>query len=69
MNETKQPHGPHQGQEILMSGKDLADAGAAMILIHGRGASAEDIMELSLHLPHPEAVYLAPRRQTIPGTL
>lgn len=61
MSEIKPVQGPHQGQEILHSGKALDDAQAAMILIHGRGAGAEDIMGLSLHLPHPDLVYLIPR--------
>lgn len=61
MSEIKPVQGPHQGQEILHSGKALDNAQAAMILIHGRGAGAEDIMDLSLHLPHPDLVYLIPR--------
>jgi predicted esterase len=53
--------GPHQGQPILQTGKPLADAKAAMILIHGRGADAESILELSTVLPHPDLAYLAPQ--------
>jgi predicted esterase len=61
MPETSHTKGPHQGQEILTSGQELDKAGAAMILIHGRGASAEDIMELSAYLPHPDLAYIVPR--------
>ena len=52
---------PHQGQPTLRAGVDLAEATSAMILIHGRGASAEDIMLLAGELPHPGMVYLAPQ--------
>jgi predicted esterase len=61
MPETTKAQGPHQGQEILTSGQTLETAEAALILIHGRGASPEDIMELSLYLPHPDLAYIAPR--------
>ena len=36
-------------------------AGAAMILVHGRGASAADIMTLGAELMHPGFAYLAPQ--------
>lgn len=52
---------PHQGQPTLRAGVDLAEATSAMILIHGRGASAEDIMLLAEELRHPGMVYLAPQ--------
>jgi predicted esterase len=41
----------------------LEEASAAMILIHGRGASAEDILSLSTHLDYPGVVYLAPQAE------
>jgi predicted esterase len=53
--------GPHQGQAVLEAGEQLAKAGAAMILIHGRGASAADIMTLGAELMHPGFAYLAPQ--------
>lgn len=52
---------PHQGQPIYTSGKPLAEAKAAMILVHGRGASALNILELAQELPHPDFIYLAPQ--------
>ena len=52
--------GPHQGHPVLQAGKPLAEAKAAMILIHGRGANAESILGLHTVLPHPDMVYLAP---------
>src|SRR5882672_5873938 len=53
--------GPHQGQIVLQAGEPLASAGAAMILIHGRGASAADIMTVGAELMHPGFAYLAPQ--------
>ena len=46
---------------VLSRGRSLEDAAAAMILVHGRGATAEDILELSRLLDHPGFVYLAPQ--------
>jgi len=53
--------GPHQGQPIYTAGKHLSDIQAAMILVHGRGASAPNILELANDLHHPEFAYLAPQ--------
>lgn len=53
--------GPHQGQPVLDAGEPLATARAAMILVHGRGASAADIMTLGAELMHPGVAYLAPQ--------
>ena len=53
--------GPHQGQPILTTGESLESAQAAMIMIHGRGASAEDILGLAAELKQTGFVYLAPQ--------
>lgn len=58
---SNQSIGPHQGQPRLHQGKPLAEAKAALILIHGRGASAQNILELSTVFPHPDMAYLAPQ--------
>jgi predicted esterase len=50
----------YQKQPVLQAGQPLAEAKAAMILIHGRGANAESILGLHTVLPHPEMIYLAP---------
>jgi len=42
-------------------GEPLATARAAMILVHGRGASAADIMTLGAELMHPGVAYFAPQ--------
>src|SRR5450631_4318286 len=53
--------GPHQGQPVLDAGEPLATARAAMILVHGRGASAADMMTLGAELMHPGVAYVAPQ--------
>jgi phospholipase/carboxylesterase len=53
--------GPHQGQALLEAGEPLGKARVAMILVHGRGASAADIMTLGAELRHPGFAYLAPQ--------
>jgi predicted esterase len=52
---------PHQGQQLFAAGKPLAEAKAAMVLVHGRGATAPSILELSAVLSHPDFAYLAPQ--------
>lgn len=51
---------PHHGQRILSAGRPLGSARAAMILVHGRGASAEGILPLAYALSRPEFAFLAP---------
>jgi predicted esterase len=53
--------GPHQEQTLLRKGKPLQEAKAAMILVHGRGATAQSILELASVLSHSELAYLAPQ--------
>ena len=62
MNEPfEQLKGPHQGQPLLVAGEPIAQAQAAMIMIHGRGASAQDILSLSAEFRQHGFVYLAPQ--------
>lgn len=51
---------PHRNQPVLSAGRSLSSAKAAVILVHGRGASAEDILTLADELDRPECAYLAP---------
>ncbi len=51
----------HQGQPILTTGEPLSRAHAAMVMLHGRGASAEDILTLASELAQPGVAYLAPQ--------
>jgi phospholipase/carboxylesterase len=39
--------GPHQGQPLVTGGTDLADAEAALVLTHGRGATARGMIQLA----------------------
>ena len=52
---------PHQGQPVMHTGARLEEAKAAMILVHGRGASAQSILGLSQELYHKSIAYLAPQ--------
>lgn len=49
----------HEDQEVMTTGQSLEDAERAVIMIHGRGASAGSVLRLSENLP--DAAYLAPQ--------
>lgn len=51
----------HQTQSIPQAGQPLDQAQAALILLHGRGASAADILLLAEELYQPAYAYLAPQ--------
>jgi phospholipase/carboxylesterase len=51
---------PHAGQPVLQAGGDLAGARAAMIMLHGRGANASDILSLAELFERDGIAYLAP---------
>ncbi len=46
---------------MLEAGRNPAAAEAAMVLLHGRGASAEDVLSLAAELRRPGFAYLAPQ--------
>ncbi len=52
---------PHRNAVVLTAGAPLDQADAAMILIHGRGASADDILTLATEIDTPGFAYLAPQ--------
>jgi phospholipase/carboxylesterase len=52
---------PHANQSVLEAGRRLGAAAGAVILLHGRGASAEDILGLSEDLDVPDIAWLAPQ--------
>lgn len=59
---------PHGGQSVLIEGHDLDDANAVVILLHGRGSPAANIIRLSDALaPDPESeqkiTWLAPQAE------
>jgi phospholipase/carboxylesterase len=66
--ETNQVHSgnvgpdPHQGSPVIAIGEPLSRASYAMLLLHGRGASAEDILSLaSAYFLEPGFAFLAPQ--------
>ena len=52
---------PHAGQPVLAIGLKPEEARLALICIHGRGASAEDILGLAQELRLDDVAYLAPQ--------
>ena len=55
------PKDPHAGQPVLSMGPAPSQARLAMILVHGRGASAEDILGLAGELQLADVACLAPQ--------
>jgi phospholipase/carboxylesterase len=53
--------GPHHDQPLLEAGASLADATVAIVLLHGRGASAQGMLALADELDVPDVAYLAPQ--------
>lgn len=53
-------HDPHQNQPVFSAGEPLENAQAAVVLVHGRGASAADIFSLVPEIERPGIAYLAP---------
>lgn len=51
----------HRGGRVLAAGEPLERAKGAVILVHGRGASAESIMTLAQEFDAPGLAYLAPQ--------
>lgn len=52
---------PHASQPVYTAGTGLNGATAAMILLHGRGATAEDILSLAAELTFAGLTFLAPQ--------
>jgi phospholipase/carboxylesterase len=52
---------PHRDGPVRQFGRPLANASGAVILLHGRGGSAEDILTLANDLYLPQLIYLAPQ--------
>jgi phospholipase/carboxylesterase/glyoxalase family protein len=57
MNDTSDPH---RGKPVLTAGPGIAEARAAMIMLHGRGASANDIIGIAQVIDRPDIACLAP---------
>lgn len=52
---------PHAGASVLSAGARLDQADAAIVLLHGRGSSAHDIMALGLEIGHDRVALFAPQ--------
>ena len=52
---------PHRGQTVLTLGPAPAAARLTMIMVHGRGASAEDMLGLATEFATTDVAYLAPQ--------
>jgi predicted esterase len=61
MDHEAQTADPHRDQPTMTAGVPLEEASAAMILLHGRGASAENILGLTGEFGGRAFAYLAPQ--------
>jgi phospholipase/carboxylesterase len=52
---------PHHGAPVLRMGLELEKAHAAVVLLHGRGGSAEDMLVLARGMYDGRIAYLAPQ--------
>lgn len=48
-------------KQVIVKGKKLSEAAKVLVMIHGRGGSAEDILSLSAYLPVNEFALMAPQ--------
>lgn len=51
---------PHAGQPVTVVGPPLGQAPVVVILLHGRGASPANILEVAPIVGRPDVTYLAP---------
>ena len=54
-------HDPHGAQPVLHAGAALEGARLAVIMVHGRGAGADDMIGLAGELAAPGIAFLAPQ--------
>lgn len=54
---------PHAGRPVTLAGEPLESAAAAVLLLHGRGGSAADILTLGRALDRQGFAYLAPEAE------
>ncbi len=53
--------GPYQDQPLVTAGAPLDVAEAALVLVHGRGATAQSIVQMADDFHQHEVAYLAPQ--------
>jgi hypothetical protein len=51
----------HRGQPLLTAGTPLERAASALVMLHGRGAAASDILSVADELDRPDLAYVAPQ--------
>lgn len=61
IHQTGSGNDPHAGQPIRFAGERLDRASAVVLMLHGRGARAEDILTLAPPLKMPGVAFLAPQ--------
>jgi phospholipase/carboxylesterase len=52
--------GPHAAQPVLTAGPPLGRAPVVAIMVHGRNAGPENILDLAARFDRPSVTYLAP---------
>ncbi len=57
---------PHRAAKVYQSGPELRDAAGVLLLLHGRGGSASDILSLGREFAPENFALIAP--QGTPGT-
>lgn len=58
--DTSAAGGPHAGRPVATAGAALGTGAAVMILVHGRNASARNILDVARALDRPRFTYIAP---------
>ena len=61
INPDKPFRGPHQESEIAEYGASLSHSKAAMVMVHGRGATAQSMFPLADEFAQPDFHYRAPQ--------
>lgn len=61
MTSRKAINGPHQGKPVLTACSPLTDAHATLVMIHGRGSTANNILELARVISNPHLACIAPQ--------
>jgi predicted esterase len=65
MTANRNPHAgtddPHADQPVATAGVDLAEADAAVLFVHGRGATAQSILQMAEEFDADGVAYLAPQ--------
>ena len=60
IDQTPDHIGPHANQPILHEGPQIHDAKRVLVLVHGRGGSPEDMLQLGRMIASPSTALVAP---------